>query len=158
MKTNQSADRIFIDRKRRKYYLQVNESTDFFTAKLLYRNSKIGEIKGAFNSPDEFLISDIYIQNNVIHKPSNLLIALWRLIFKPKPIDYRQNGLGTYLLQTTLAIARQNGLKRIYGSLTQEDINNNPNLIRWYKKHGFQVLPPSVENLKNSIYGISMDL
>jgi len=39
-------------------------------------------------------------------------------------------GLGTHLLEFAIEKARQRGIKRIGGSLTQKDINNNPNLVR----------------------------
>jgi GNAT superfamily N-acetyltransferase len=81
-----------------------------------------------------------------------------RLAVKPKPIDYRRIGLGTHLLQFAVKKARQRGIKRICGSLTQEDINNNPNLVKWYSKHGFKILPPSAENIENAVCGISLDL
>jgi hypothetical protein len=61
-------------------------------------------------------------------------------------------------VQFAIKKARQRGIKRICGSLTQEDINNNPNLVKWYKKHGFEILPPSAENLENAVFGISLDL
>jgi N-acetylglutamate synthase-like GNAT family acetyltransferase len=85
-------------------------------------------------------------------------LRVLRLLVKQKPMDYRRRGLGTHLLKFAIKKARQRGIKRIYGSLTQEDINNNPNLIKWYKKHGFEILPPSQENLENAVFGICLKL
>ncbi|MEG4801316.1 hypothetical protein QUB63_17925 [Microcoleus sp. ARI1-B5] len=50
------------------------------------------------------------------------------------------------------------GIKRISGSLTQKDINNNSNLVKCYKKHGFEIRTPSQENIENAVFGISLDL
>jgi len=62
------------------------------------------------------------------------------------------------VVQFAVKKARQRGVRRICGSLTQKDINNNPNLVKWYEKHGFEILPPSQENIENTVFGISMDL
>ena len=70
------------------------------------------------------------IHSDVIHAPPRLGAALLRLRVKPKPMNYRRRGLGTHLLQFAIEKARQRGIKRICGSLTQNDINNNPNLVR----------------------------
>jgi N-acetylglutamate synthase-like GNAT family acetyltransferase len=104
------------------------------------------------------MIGDILIRDGVIHAPEHLGAALLRLLVEPKPIDYRRRGLGTHLLQFAIKKARQRGIMRICGSLTQKDINNNPNLVKWYEKHGFEILPPSQENIENAVFGISLNL
>ena len=76
------------------------------------------------------MIGDIIINSDVIHATPHLGAALLRLLVKPKPMNYRRQGLGTHLLQFAMEKARQRGIKRICGSLTQNDINNNPNLVR----------------------------
>jgi len=150
---------IILDREGREYRMKVAwDENSLIIIKLLYRNSEVGRLQCVLNPPGKLMIGDIIIRNDKIHTPPHLLAALWRLLVKPKPIDYRQRGLGTHLLQFAIARARQRGFKRIYGSLTQEDINNNPNLVKWYKKHGFQILPPSAENIETAVCGISMDL
>jgi ribosomal protein S18 acetylase RimI-like enzyme len=85
------------------------------------------------------MIGDIIIHSDVIHAPPHLEAVLLRLLVKPKPMNYRRRGLGTYLLQFAIKKARQRGIKRIYGSLTQNDINNNPNLVRLYRIALFNV-------------------
>jgi ribosomal protein S18 acetylase RimI-like enzyme len=150
---------IVRDRQGREYRLQVNGDEDsYLIAKLLYRNSAVGMLHCVLSPPDKLMIGDIIIRDDVIHAPPHLGAALWELLVKPKPIDYRRMGLGTHLLQFAIKKARQRGIKRIYGSLTQEDINNNPNLVKWYEKHGFEILPPSAENLENAVFGISLNL
>ncbi|MEG3900058.1 GNAT family N-acetyltransferase [Microcoleus sp. SVA1_B6] len=150
---------IIRDRQGREYRLQVNgDENSYFIAKLLYRNSAIGMLQCVLYPPDKLEIGDILIRDDVIHTPEHLGAALLRLLVEPKPIDYRRRGLGTHLLQFAIKKARQRGIKRICCSLTQKDINNNPNLVKWYKKHGFEILPPSQENLENAAFGISLDL
>ncbi|MEG3905884.1 hypothetical protein QUB19_27035 [Microcoleus sp. B4-C5] len=62
------------------------------------------------------------------------------------------------VVQFAIKKARQRGIRRICGSLTQENINNNPNLVKWYKKHGFEIRTPSQENIENAVCGISFNL
>ena len=150
---------IIHDSQGREYRLQVNEDEDsYFIAKLLYRNSEVGRLHCVLSPPDKLMIGDIIIHSDVIHAPEHLGAALLRLLVEPDPIDYRRRGLGTHLLKFAIKKARQRGIKRIYGSLTQKDINNNPNLVKWYKKHGFEIVPASQENLENAAFGISLDL
>src|SRR4028118_885751 len=158
--SSENNDRMIIcDHQEREYRLQVNgEEDSYFIAKLLYRNSEVGRIQCVLYPPDKWMIGDIIIHSDVIHAPPHLGAALLRLLVKPKPMDYRRRGLGTHLLKFAIKKARQRGIKRICGSLTQKDINNNPNLVKWYKKHGFEILPPSQENIENAVFGISLDL
>ncbi|MEG4225443.1 GNAT family N-acetyltransferase [Microcoleus sp. N9_B2] len=150
---------IVRDRQGREYRLQVNGDGDsYFIAKLLYRNSEVGRLECVLSPPDKLVIGDILIRDDVIHVSEQLGAALLRLLVEPKPIDYRRMGLGTHLLQFAIKKARQRGIKRICGSLTEQDINNNPNLVKWYEKHGFEILPPSTENIENAVCGISLNL
>lgn len=158
--SSENNDRMIIrDSQDRKYRLQVDPEEDsYFIAKLLYRNNEVGKLHCVLSPPDNLMIGDIMIHSDVIHAPEHLGAALLRLLVEPKPIDYRRRGLGTHLLQFAIKKARQRGIKRICGSLTQKDINNNPNLVKWYQKHGFEILPPSQENIENAVLGISMNL
>ena len=158
--SSKNSDRIIVrDRQGREYRLLVNGDGDsYLIAKLLYRNSEVGRLQCVLYPPDKLVIGDIIIHDDVIHAPPHLGAVLLRLLVKPKPMDYRRMGLGTHLLQFAIKKARQRGIKQIYGSLTQEDINNNPNLVKWYEKHGFAILPPSQENIENAVCGISLDL
>jgi hypothetical protein len=126
-----TARMIVRDRQGREYRLQVDPDEDqYFTAKLLYRNSAIGMLQYVLYPPDKLVIGDILIRDDVIHTPEHLGVALLRLLVKPKPINYRRRALGTHLLQFAIKKARQRVIKRISGSLTPKDINNNPNLVR----------------------------
>jgi len=158
--SSENNDRMIIrDHQGREYRLQVNGDEDsYFLAKLLYRNSEVGRLQCVLYPPDKLVIGDILIRDDVIHAPEHLGVALLRLLVEPKLIDYRHRGLGTHLLQFAIKKAHERGIKRICGSLTQEDINNNPNLVKWYEKHGFEILPPSQENIENAVFGISLDL
>jgi GNAT superfamily N-acetyltransferase len=130
---SKNKDRMIVrDRQKREYRLQVSGDEDsYFIAKLLYRNSEVGRLQCVLYPPDKLVIGDIIIiHKDVIHTPPHLWAAFWRLLVKPKPIDYRHIGLGTHLLKLAIKKARQRGVRRICGFLTQEDINNNSHLVK----------------------------
>jgi len=146
------------DREGREYRLRVDGDSGLFIVKVLQQGCKIGNVQWVFHPPGQMCLGDLIIDDAVVHTPQNLAIALWQLVFKPQPVDYRRRGLGTELLRFAIAQARRCGIGRIYGSLMQEDIASNPNLVDWYKKHGFHIVPPTSENVPGAVMGIYMDL
>lgn len=140
------------------YILQVYTDGGLLLGDLIDQNNKIGEIKCLFQANGNMLLGDLIIYNEVIPSSKNLAISLLRILFKPKPINYRQRGLGTQLLQFAINEARKHGARKIYGSLVQEDVDSTPNLINWYKKHGFEVGDPLDKSVSNAIAGISLSL
>lgn len=146
------------DNANRKYILQVYIDRELLVGNLMDQDDKIGEIKCVFQPNGDMLLGDLIIYNQVIPCSKNLATSLWRIFFKPKPINYRQRGLGTQLLQFVINEAQKHGVRKIYGSLVQEDINSNPNLANWYKKHGFQIEDPFDESLPDAVAGISLFL
>ncbi|WP_333065122.1 MULTISPECIES: hypothetical protein [unclassified Microcoleus] len=55
----------------------------------MYHNSEVDRLHCVLSPPDKLVIGDIIIHNDVIHTPLHLGAALWRLLVKPKPMDYR---------------------------------------------------------------------
>jgi len=44
----------------------------------------------------------------------------------------------------------------IYGKMCQPDLENNQNSLDWYRLHGFDIKPPSLNNkLKRSSFNLS---
>lgn len=146
------------DREGREYPLRVDGDSGLFIVKVLQQGSEIGRIQWVFHPPGQMCLGDLIINDAVVHTPQNQAIALLQLAFKPKPVDYRRRGLGTQLLRFAIDQARRRGARRIYGSLMQEDIARNPNLVDWYKKHGFHIVPLTSENVPGAVMGIYMDL
>ena len=75
-----------------------------------------------------------------------------------KTQSYRGRGLGAALLRFLIGLARERGIKRIRGSVVQQDVEETPFLLTWYKKNGFQVLPPTPEELPHAIARVQLDL
>ncbi len=147
------------DREGRQYNLEVNNNGISLNINLMYQDDRVGELKGTFKPNNDMLLNDVIIYNEVIPNSQNLASILWRLIFKPKPINFRKRGLGTHLLQSAIREARKRGARRIDGYLIQTDLDENPNLINWYRKHGFQIIIPYSDNDgTDAVAGISMTL
>ncbi len=104
----------------------------------------IGGVKCKRQTGHHWELKDIWIANAVSPPPRQ---GIWgwiqeRLGYEPRPINYRQQGLGTGLLQALLDWAKAQGVQSIQGTVYQPDIENNPKLLQWYQRQGFQALPP----------------
>ncbi|MEA5499433.1 GNAT family N-acetyltransferase [Limnoraphis robusta Tam1] len=146
----------------REYYLEV-EYIYYENFKTIYlylirckRESEVARANCILESRGEMLIADIVINNNM--EFASLNDKIFRLTHWNEPVDYRRKGLGTYLLQYIIDLAKTKGVNKIYGSLTEQDINENPNLINWYKKHGFKIEPPTSEEIGTAKHRICLYL
>ncbi|GAC1450173.1 MAG: hypothetical protein NVS2B14_19840 [Chamaesiphon sp.] len=138
-----SPKRFIFDKKGRPYQLQVYDDGEILIAKLLFQGDEVGRIQCVFRPSGEMLIADLIIDSELVHSPENLWVRLRRIVFKPKPVNYRRRGLGSHLLKFAIDRAHKKGTTRICGVLKQEDVANTPNLASWYRKQGFQVDPPT---------------
>ncbi len=78
-----------------------------------------------------------------------------RLIRKVRPDfkieSFRKRGIGTQLLLMLLAHCRENDIAEIYGSVVQSNLDENPGLLGWYQKHGFEVRSPDSRCLRGAV-------
>ncbi len=70
--------------------------------------------------------------------------------------EYRRSGIGRRLVTEVLAYAKRVRVNRIYGSVTENDLKNWPGLIDWYKRIGFEALPPDDECVGHAKFKIEM--
>ena len=75
-----------------------------------------------------------------------------------EPTNYQKRGLGTILLQEIIQFAKFRQVKKLQGSLTQQDVSKNPRLIKWYRKHGFQIEKLTSIQYNNALYRICLYL
>lgn len=95
----------------------------------------------------------------IIEEPnSGGLIGLIRQVLQAAPKTYRGKGLGTALLQQVIATSKDLSIQQIHGSVTQADLDTTPHLLDWFKRHGFQVEPPTEQDAKNAIARIYLNL
>jgi GNAT superfamily N-acetyltransferase len=103
---------------------------------------------------DEMHLDDIRIEDKAL-LPANWFVRTFvPLRYREK--NYHKRGLGTALLKTVIAYARDNGLRTIKGEITRSDYEQNPTLPDWYCARGFSVdLFPDGSGL---VARIAMDL
>ncbi|MEP0880611.1 GNAT family N-acetyltransferase [Trichocoleus sp. ST-U3] len=152
----QEIEQLVGDKQGRQYQMKgdYDYESGLLVVKLQYQNNEVGRLQCVVDPPGEMKISDLIISND----DDVVEIPRWRKVFKLKPRNYRNKGLGTYLLKFALDFARQKGMRRIYGCLTHKDIATTPGLINWYKKHGFELEPPAPKDPSTTAHRISQQL
>ena len=121
---------------------------DGFDLYLFDQKTYVGWVKCAVEARDYLILSDIVVLNEVIDRRNWLSRLLDRLLRKPVPLtNYQQRGLGTQLLQLALTCARHKKVKTLSGWVRKKDVVQNPGLLRWYEKHGFEVIPVAGEEI-----------
>lgn len=136
---------VVTDKQGRKYLLRSRVGDTFLVIGLIYSRRRIGYVKSGWEG-DTLKLGDINLEHSFIVPPNNLLEYFWRKVIPPKPISFRNLGLGTHLLEGVKQEARNLGLKRITGFVTPNDLAATPYLLAWYAKHGFRVTGPSDED------------
>ncbi|MBD1901262.1 GNAT family N-acetyltransferase [Trichocoleus sp. DQ-A3] len=153
----QEIEQLVKDKQGRQYQMKgdYDDESGLLVVKLQYQNNEVGRLQCVVDPPGEMKISDLIISND---DDDVVEIPRWRKVFKLKPRNYRNKGLGTYLLKFALDFARQKGMTHIYGCLTHKDIATTPGLINWYKKHGFELESPAPKDPSTTAHRISQQL
>lgn len=152
--------RTITDQENRKYEVIAYEFGDpdcyNFGIKFYHDNVLIGESKcfvevgkGYMLLGDLIIYEGYQINKNIVYRIKSF--------FFNYPKSYRRLGLGTKLLKMVIDKAKESGVKFLHGRITQEDFNDNPNLLNWYKKHRFCIESPFPED-ENSIARIRLCL
>ncbi len=144
------------DKERRDYQIEVNEYESLLLLEV-YRSlhglrDMVGHIKCNFESPNEILLADIHFEDNIARPPLGHIYAF----FHQKPKSYRKLGLGNATLKFLIKYIKEKGIKKLHGSITQDDLNANPNLIKWYQDNGFIVEPLTAQEIENSVASICL--
>jgi GNAT superfamily N-acetyltransferase len=153
----QEIEQLVKDKQGRQYQMKgdYDDETGLLVVKLRYQNQEVGRTQCILYPSGEMKIGDLIIFDDVVHTPKNLRQWLKQKVSKPKPENYRNNGLGTHLLKFALDFAHLKGVKHVHGVLTQNDINTTPGLANWYRKYGFQLNPPAPEDPPATVHRIS---
>jgi hypothetical protein len=146
------------DNKGLRYHLRINhgfnrDGSPFSTIINVYRDGReahAGHANVLFRSSSDALLGDLIIHDEV---PALNIIDRFYLLSHPfEPIRYRRRGLGTVLLKYIIDLARAKGVRTLHGSLTDQDLDSNPNLLNWYRKHGFAIEPPTRDEVDSAMY------
>lgn len=114
------------------------------------RNCQVGQTNCIINLSGDALLGDIQIFDDVPFL--SLQDKIYRLFHGNEPTNYQKRGLGTILLKEIINFAKSRKTKKLHGSLTEKDLSKNPNLIEWFKQHGFKIEPPTSEEVPSAQY------
>lgn len=120
------------------------------------RNNRVGEAYLTFNSSTDVLIGDLHIFNEL--PALSLSDKIYMFSHWREPTNYQHRNLGTKILKYIIKLAKSKNVKILHGSLVKKDILDNPNLVNWYKKHGFQIEPPLIEKSSDVVHRICLYL
>ena len=142
----ESMSQQIFDHEGRSYDLSISQEGVLLLIQVCDRQILIGEAKCARESPDTLLLRDIAIANEVILPPAHPQATPRPRRSRPRPINYRQKGIGSALLSFLINQARADGVKHLYGKVMQQDLENNPKLLQWYQNHGFRPQDPAPDD------------
>jgi hypothetical protein len=139
------------DKQGRDYQIEVNEQ-EFILFLNVYRSlhglrDMVGQIKCNFQSPNEMLLADIHFEDKIARTALGRIYAF----FHQEPKSYRKLGLGNATLKFLIKYVKEKGIKKLHGSITQDDLNANPKLIKWYQDNGFTVETLTAQEIDNSV-------
>lgn len=97
-------------------------------------------------------LETVHLRRPVAHSPLILLGVTCRTR------DFRGQGVGRMLMQRVLSEARAMGIREVWGSVTQEDIDGTPYLLEWYRRLGFTVMAPDGECIGSAVKRIMVRL
>jgi hypothetical protein len=144
------------DKQGRNYQIEVNENESLLLLKV-YRSlhglrDMVGHINCIFESPNEMLLADIHFEDKIDRNRLKRIYAF----FHQEPKSYQRLGLGTATLNFLIKYVKEKGIKKLHGSIAQDDLNANPNLIKWYQNNGFTVETLTAQEIENSVARICL--
>mgnify|MGYP003594424609 CR=1 FL=1 len=115
--------------------LRINTDGDLWTLDYVWQGRRLGRITATRNGK-RLLIGDFLVDN-----PQN-----------------RGHGIGKCLLDEFLKTAREEAISEVWGSVTQDDIQQTPYLLDWYQRLGFTISEPDGECIETAAKKIVLKL
>ncbi|HRZ13565.1 MAG TPA: GNAT family N-acetyltransferase [Kiritimatiellia bacterium] len=115
--------------------LRIDTDGDVWRFDLIRRGKRLGWLF-AVRKDERLLLSDIVLENS----------------------KYKGRGIGRRLLDAFLKTAQESGITEIWGSVTQDDIEQTPYLLDWYARLGFTISDPDEECVHTAAKKIVMKL
>lgn len=166
--------RFLVDEEHRRFAIEVVcDDRREYHVRLKRKGYYVGHARCPYLGRDTWTEGDLFITDGSVdtlellaRDSSNLIIdandpcrfSLSQSAQKQKGIDYRHHGLGSELLKFVIEQARNLGIRHIYGSIVQRDIDQTPNLLEWYQRHGFVLCQDSPRGLANAVAHVHLDL
>ena len=146
------------DKQGRDYQIEVNEHESILLLSV-YRSlhglrNMVGHTDCIFESDNEMLLADIHFEDKIDRNRLKRIYAF----FHKEPKCYQGLGIGTATLEFLIKYVKEKGIKKLHGSITQDDLNANPKLIKWYQDNGFTVEAITAQEMENSVARICLYL
>jgi GNAT superfamily N-acetyltransferase len=100
---------------------------------------------------DRLLLGDINVLAEMPVVQRTLGERVLALFMNPDAQRLRHRGIGSELLERVLHEADEAGIQETWGCVKQEDLAEQPTLLRWYERHGFVVQEPDSECLPGTV-------
>ncbi|MDJ0703767.1 MAG: GNAT family N-acetyltransferase [Leptolyngbyaceae cyanobacterium MO_188.B28] len=148
------------DKKGRRYLSTIVEVDSQLLINLYNQHMVVGQVRCIRESSAALMLKDIAIANEVNLAPMNIWFKILHKIpgWRSKPINYRRQGLGSALIRRLIQYARENGIEFLHGEVFRPDLENNPNLLQWYQKRGFEIKQPTPYDNPDIIAKLHMHL
>lgn len=118
---------------------------------------RVGQANCLIETNGNALLGDLIIYDDITYSLT-VQQRIYRLFNSKEPKNYRARGLGGILLQKIVDYARFSGIKKLHGSLMPQDIVETPQIINWYKHHGFAIEEPTREEIRGAKYRVCLYL
>jgi GNAT superfamily N-acetyltransferase len=129
-------------------------SCSFPNFKATWRDTCVGYVFCS-RDHDRLKICDFKVNDKItVRWPfwHNLLVFLGIPVRKQ---NFQGLGVGTRMMTLVIEEAKKAGIQEIWGSVVQMDIEQTPNLLKWYEGQGYILLEPDEECLNGAIKKIS---
>lgn len=133
--------------------LEPIQYPESYNLRALAGNREVGRLSAIIHPEREVFLSDLRVQDEVELPGKRAFVMRW-LCRKQEAMSFRGRGIGSMILEHFLNWCRETEISVVYGSVVQNDLDVNPWLLDWYRRHGFQVSPPAGRCLANATHMI----
>lgn len=118
--------------------IETIEDDDGFELRALWRDRPCGRLLCSIEG-GQFILADVHVESTmVIPWPVANRLLMW-MGFRRRARSFRQQGIGSKLLDRFLAEAQSRGGTEVIGFISERDLRASPYLPAWYACRGFVV-------------------
>lgn len=153
---------FIVDKNKRQYEVVCHFHKPLLFYDVYDGDVMVGTLECSFNDSATLRLYEITIYDDT-RRPRKKRRNLWRLVKYMcsgrwgKKQNHRNQGLGTALLQLMIEQAKSCGFEKVVGTVFPQGAQNDK-LMPWFKKMGFNVMPPDRSKNPMSIAEIELKL
>lgn len=131
--------------------LKSERISQLYTLRALVGGREVGHLVAMIQSDTEVLLSEVMVEKEVASTNVSTSGLFWWLHPKSGTESFRGRRIGTTMLEHFLGWCREMKFHESFGSIVQQDLDESPWLLEWYRRHGFEVCPPDDRCLRNAV-------